>query len=285
MYGHIKNVTLTNVNIENSGSDSAPLVSLNNSEEAIIENCTTQGVLNSSSGYCAGICSYNCGMIKKCINKTEVTIDGQEGGGILANNVSGASVIECGNEAQIVAGKTHAGGISAYNYGTIEKCYNKGNIKSLYGCGGIVGSNGTSGKSGIIEYSYNLADLETIGKSSGSGVDLGGIVGINWQGSSVSYCYTSGMLTNSGNGSVGYGLIVGRQENSNSKLLYSYGTPYNNRPIIGKRSAGTQTGCETYEISEIASWNQDTINEKLTDNFKKDKDNKNEGLPILDWQV
>ncbi len=80
-------------------------------------------------------------------------------------------------------------------------------------------------------------------------------------------------------------MIIGQQYGGSPKLLYSYATPYNSRPIIGYYVDGTSTGNTTYSASTIIGWNQDTITKNLTDNFRKDEANKNKGFPILDWEV
>ncbi|WP_180326509.1 hypothetical protein [Raoultibacter phocaeensis] len=90
---------------------------------------------------------------------------GQEVGGIVTHNASGASVVNCFNAARVVGSK--AGGIAFSNRGTIANCYNTADLHGLasYGGGNGAQAGGIAADSwnGTIENCYNVGEVRDFG--------------------------------------------------------------------------------------------------------------------------
>ena len=160
------------------------------------------------------------------------------------------------------------------NAGTISYCYNKGKISGYIGVGGIVGDNMDDG---VVDYCYNAGEI------SGGG-HIGGIVGANY---GVDSNRTRGIIRNSYNRGIiiadsDMGSIVG-QNGANSTFLG--GVVENCYYLSGTCSSGV--GYEYDSIKNIVySKNTTQLKEFTLNNiFIKDTANKNEGYPILKWQL
>lgn len=88
--------------------------------------------------------------------------------------MSGGSLINCENRAEILADGTNAGGIAAMikDGVTVENCSNYGNVSALSGLGGIAGI--SDGDSDLISGCVNFAEILSTGSST---YGTGGITG------------------------------------------------------------------------------------------------------------
>jgi len=93
------------------------------------------------------------------------------------------------------SGASDAGGICAYNSGTIESCYNTGHItgSDISHTGGITGIN-----NGIVQKCYNSGRIDKYSTSYTGGNTIGGIAGVCNSGASINDCYNAGLIDGSG---------------------------------------------------------------------------------------
>ena len=137
------------------------------------------------------------------ISNLTITSGGLNGNGLFGAIGVGGRVENLGLEnINISSGQSQTGGISGYNYGTIENCYVTGSVSGVSTVGGLVGLNGnTSGtEPGTIRNCYNTADV--------TGLDyVAGIAGSN--NSLVEYCYNTGTVEVTGTMSSGGGIVSG----------------------------------------------------------------------------
>lgn len=208
-YGTLKNLKLTNVNINITG----------------IQNDV----------YAGGICGYNSGDIVNCYVSGKVNISNHSGsydsicGGIVgkSNSVSmnepfKYSIIDCYNEAEISSANyaggivgfsiyaepyqkcinagnvtsKYAGGIVGYSYGdNFYQCKNEGNINGSQECGGILGATMLDSYSLFVESSFiQCANIGEISTSNSADCEAGGIVGEIFS-ALITDCYNYGKVS------------------------------------------------------------------------------------------
>ncbi len=112
-----------------------------------------------------------------------------------------------------VRGYMYVGGLAGSNSGTIENCYTTGDAYAVDGrVGGLVGYN-----SGAVRNSYSIGDIN--GNTNNRGAYVGGLVGYNGTGGTISGSYTTASVWGgqSVGGLVGYNIEGARIENSYSK--------------------------------------------------------------------
>ena len=226
-------------------------------ESGIIYNTKSEGSIT-ASGTSGGIVGNNKGTIKRCTNNVKVSKAANIWilGGVTGKNEG--TVIECINNGE-VTGYDTSGGIAGINFGIIKKCINKGKITSSYfTAGGIVGLNGyystANPKVYGTGYIYNCYNIGTITAPS----YVGGLIGAQGYNSSVakSYIYNSYSInTNS---------IVGG--NLNGENINCYTTDANTK--LTELNAGIDDA---------------TANTDTEQPWVEDKENINEGYPILSW--
>ena len=208
--------------------------------------------------------------IEKCINNRPIQQDGSVVGGIIGaarvlRNDAEFIITECINKGTITANgadeydESFVGGIVGNNDGAIiTNCYN---TKAIYGKGVCVG--GIAGCS-----TTEVANCYNLGNITGDTDNAGGIVG--WTSKNVSNCINCGTINNEDITSLN---LVGK---SLGKWI---GT------IIGYTDNVAQAkNCLSIEKETLAGYTDEQIKSVLSNNFKKDEENKNEGLPILSWQ-
>ncbi|MBB5219960.1 hypothetical protein HNP77_002349 [Treponema rectale] len=111
-------------------------------ENASVENCISETVINASVSEIGGIvCYMNTGYVRNCINKGNITSSKSAVAGIVGEAMSGNGAIDrCINKGNI-SGYTSTGGIAGYLQGQtpVTNCKNYGNIPSNSYSGGIIG--------------------------------------------------------------------------------------------------------------------------------------------------
>ena len=153
-----------------------------------------------------------------------ITATGNNGTGFIGYLGSGGVVKNLGVAGTVTGGSYGAvGGVVGANFGTVEISYNSGNVTgSGNDVGGVIGDNGSGGK---VTTSYNT------GKVSGNAY-VGGVVGDNSSGT-VETSSNMGSVTGSGND---VGGVVG--DNSSGTVE----TSYNTRSVSGGSYVGGVVG-------------------------------------------
>ena len=242
---------------------------------------------------------YNGAEVSNCYNKANITGNGNSIGGVVAICVN-SNINNCYNTGTIESTQVNAGGIagistnSATNNsggitalntsGKMYNCYNVGSISGNSNMGGIVSSN-----SGKIYMCYNVGNITSTGDyvggitgaNSGTLYDcynsqntiqgqryVGGICGWNQKGE-IYNCYNTGNIT-------GVNTVTGGIIGSNGAIVkncYFLENKINNGNGITIEGITLKKDSEMKEIYSL-----------LSSNFKKDKENINQGYPILNWQ-
>ena len=180
-----------------------------NTNVGTVEQCQVEGELSGANLIVGGICGENNGMIKGCLNKMQIDATRSDGfdciGGIAAYNDVNGEVLDCTNEADILAQDAFinfygVGGVVARMFGgTVDGCSNKGNVEGNelgQAFGGIVGNASELRSGGVV-----ISQCHNSGNISGRKDVTGGIVGrIAGAMSSLEDCLNEGVV-NGVNGS------------------------------------------------------------------------------------
>ena len=177
--------------------------------------------------------------------------------------LDGGTVKNCGNQAT-VSGGSNVGGVVGYANGTCEVsgCYNAGAVSGTTGyIGGVVGY--VWGTTTITE-SYNTGTVT-------GPATVGGVAGGHQaKQTSCVNCYNAGTIVDSTGNNNNIGAVLGASKGTMTNCYYLTGSY--------TQAGGTkapQTGAtETDSISA----------ENLGDAFMEDKDDINNGYPVLTWQ-
>ena len=124
--------------------------------------------------------------------------------GLFAYVAEGGKVKNLGIAGEIT-GKGGVGGVTAYNYGTIENCYNAAKVKGGSYVGGVV----SFLFDGTVENCYNT------GTVSGD-YDVGGVVGYMDEEAAVENCYNTGAVSGEGV----FGGVIGGMDNGTVENCY-----------------------------------------------------------------
>ena len=219
-----------------------------------IRSGSASSTLSTTSGYAGGVCGNNSGTLTGCsasLWNSAMTIGGARSGGVCGNNTGTITSCHVGTSTEYLSeykssytfNNQYTGGVCGYNTGTIKWCQAGNciiNSSSTY-CGAICGYNTNSIVESNVLYTTVTANgyiggvcgynSGTISKSlarkgsvtlAGSSGYAGGIAGRNY-GGTVSYCYSTASVTQTGSASSAYvGGLVGTNELSSSKIEYSY---------------------------------------------------------------
>ena len=273
--------------------------------------------------YNAGIIYNNTGIVKngtysgKIENKETGEPRARAGNGGIVGKNSG-KIESCINEG-VINGGYQTGGIVGFqnSSGTVSRCINKGEFFDTfhtYNKGGIVGTN--SGNS-VVEYSYNLSNINFTHDSGHGGIAgennenaiiqycfnkgnlsqthyvLGGIAGGNY--ATIKYCYNTGNIsTTQGNASTSF--AYGISNLGNIKNCYNIGkiiAPYSktiadsDATIQNSYYLGTNTEDTMCKDSEFMKTQEfvDLLNTENEEAFCIDEKGINDGYPILSWQI
>ena len=180
--------------------------------------CTVSG-----AAYFGGLVGQNVGGIISNSYSTGAVSGFINVGGLVGNNIAGG-IISNSYSTGTVSGTINVGGLVGINdnNGIISNSYNKGTVNgnidfasSYLGIGGLVGKN-----QGSITNSYNAGNVNgsaTIGTYNG----IGGLVGVNVEGSIISNSYNKGSV--SGSSTVGsYNGIGGLVGVNGDAVSYSH---------------------------------------------------------------
>lgn len=131
----------------------------------VVVNADIQG--GYSTGALVGI--NNKGTITSCYASGSVAGTGGQIGGLVGDN--SGTISSCYSTASVTGGADAVGGLVGINWGTVTTCYATGAVSGANQIGGLVGANYNNG--GGVRQCYS------IGPVSGTGADVGGLVGWN----------------------------------------------------------------------------------------------------------
>lgn len=230
--------------------------------EGTIEESSNQKKVYGKNNYTGGIVGYSVGTISKCSNIAEVQGTYRFAGGIAG--YSSKLVTLSFNMGSVKITTWCVGGITGENAGMIQWCYNTGsvNCSSYYSNYNASWSGGiTAGGKGNVYYCYNIGTVYAYSRC------VGGIIGgAGDTAQTIQNCYNAGSYSQTKSGYIG--TIYGQNK--------------------GGISIVNSTGITK---DELQKWNNDTLTNKLSNNFIKDEKNNdgtwkyNNGYPILKWQV
>ena len=217
--------------------------------------------------------NYNGAQIVNCSVTGNVEgIGAQMAGGISGNNIKNSNIERCRNSAT-VTGNTLVGGITSYQEegSCVDSCYNEGTVESRDTVGGIVGRN--NGEDVLVKNCYNKGNIK------GAERNIGGIIGKNDTGT-VKNTYNIGNIENANATATAIGQIVGSNANGGKVLNSCYWKDKTEINGDGETIQSTTDiklleNKETVEILAI-------INDE--NRYIEDKDNINDGYPVLNWQ-
>lgn len=180
--GTVKNVNMSADNDFTFYQYGGPIVGLNC---GVVENCRNYADVKSISSYTGGIAgvNYNGGKISKCYNAGKVYYGVTNAGGITGYNQPNAVIEYCQNDgdvlntvvniAQAKTKQNTAGGIVAYNYGSVDNCVNNGTVRAFNTVGGIAGTSSAYNGEGTISNCVNNAMVTCLDND----LKRGGIIG------------------------------------------------------------------------------------------------------------
>ena len=187
-------------------------------------------------------------------------------GGIVGYTYDNSKIINCYNKANINASDRYAGGIVGYaKQGVnIENCYNAGTITANYSVGGISGEINNS----EILNCYNIGNINGEDTNARS---TGGISGTTANNTTITNSYNRGIITSP----FVAGAIIGKVVSGNNIVKNCY---FFENTVNGGNGSDIE-GVEVKNEEELKK-----IYMILRNDFKEDKNNINNGYPILSWQ-
>jgi len=189
----------------------------------------------------------------------------QDAGGLIGQNTGSSSVSNCYATGNVTASASTSGGLVGRNTATIQRSYSSGNVNasSGIGVGGLVGDNGSGG---------TITNCYALGSAAGS-QQAGGLVGYN--SGSISYSYSMGTVNEAYNN----GGLIGSGSGSVT-------ASYWDKEASGKTSSSGGTGKTTAEMKirttyTDASWD---FKDAGTNDIWNIANGRNSGYPYHDWQ-
>lgn len=196
--------TITGLKIDKSGTDYVGLIGCLGSGGKV-QNVTLTEVNVTGGTYVGGIAGQTDGTVENCSVNGTVTGQNQTGG-IVGQNFS--TISGCSAEGT-VTGNINVGGISGLcvpNYdtetgsligSTIEGCHSTAAVSGISSVGGVLGN---LGNNSFLMACYSTGNV-TVTSTDGSFV--GGVVGINSQGTVTGCYHATGEITSLGGGRIG----------------------------------------------------------------------------------
>lgn len=275
----------------------------------IITNSHNAGRINGTSKFTGGVAGYVAqdSIIKECYNVGEVT-GIKHVGGVVGDINLNSNAVNCYNTG-IVNGENMVGGITGYlgENSAINNCYTTGDVEAQYHVGGICGYTSVNT---LISQCYNEGDIKAIGQNESGNSNVGGLVGLTE--SNIMNCYNTGAVTGLYECVGGLiGLNRGTLENSynvgnvngeiekkgslvgnNDEFYYTeddrtyIGKIYNSYSLenVTTDLCGVNNSILGNECSFKTSLELQSLYVTLGNSFKEDKNNINNGYPILQWQ-
>lgn len=198
------NKTIRGLEINQSGTDNVGLIGYLGSEGKV-QNVVLANISVSGANYVGGIAGQTDGTVENCSVNGTVTGQNQTGG-IVGRNFS--TISGCSAEGT-VTGNINVGGISGlcvpnYDTGTgsligstIDGCHSTAAVSGISSVGGVLGN---LGNNSFLMACYSTGKV-TVTSTDGSFV--GGVVGINSQGTVTGCYHATGEITSLGEGRIG----------------------------------------------------------------------------------
>lgn len=263
-----------------------------------IKNIFVDGSINIKNNYSFyyAVVTENNGKIESIVNNANITISertiSKESGtirylaiaGIVTNNNSNGTIVNCGNNGTLTA--SVIGGIVTNNYGNVSSCYNKGNfnitdfedrrIGSVYS-GGLI----TIYYGGSITFCYSNNSVKyTINTSTNKSVYIGGL--ISTTGSETSQ--TNNKLTNS------YAVLTVSNTQSNNISIKRGNIIALNNILTSVSRIFADTSNDIVGTDSIKKFNATNLTSLKATNINGDSSTYSYvdvegGYPILEWET
>ena len=146
--GVVKNVKLTNVNI-NGNSNIGAIAGFLNGNSSITDSSTAGTINGNSTGMnIGGIVGYSLGTIARCCSAAEVNGNQRVGGIVGQLDLATGKIMNCYSTGNITSSGDNAGGIAGIiassSSSSVTNCYATGKVTGNDYVGGITGNNGGS---------------------------------------------------------------------------------------------------------------------------------------------
>ena len=212
-------------------------------------------------GYLSG------GTVRSCIVQGSVASSGGYLAGVVGYNARG-TIENCMSTVDVTGSGGsfvhYYGGIAGYSNGTVTGCVNAGSVTATGGsaCGGVVGCN----------FGGTVTDCYNKGAISNPGSHVGGVVGQSRSGAKVENCYNVGAVS----GKTNVGAVVGQDQDKGAANVYY---------LEGSADYGVGSTSDTSGVRTAAELRAASFAETLGSAFAADADARNDGYPVLVWQV
>ena len=188
---------ITGLKIDQSGTDCVGLIGRLGSGGKV-QGVALTNISVSGANYVGGIAGQNDGTVENCSVNGTVTGRGfTDTGGIVGTNYG--TISGCSAEGT-VTGSVNVGGIAGGSYlgATIVGCYSSAAVEGSSTVGGVVGSLGNNSSLTACYSTGNVTATRTDG-----GAYVGGVVGVNAQGTVTACYHATGEITSSGGDRIG----------------------------------------------------------------------------------
>jgi len=205
--------------VSSDGGDIGGLVGYNNGGD--LKLCYGAGVVSGNGDYVGGLVGYNyCGWVSDGCYSTGTVTGTNYVGGLVGGGVG--DVFYCWSTAE-VTGQMSVGGLAGAigSQSELTRCWSTGTVSGSYYVGGLLGSN----EGGAVRDCYSTA---AVGNTASAFV--GGLVGYDDYGSTVTNCYSAGSV--SGTSSVG-GLVGGQAQAIVSDCFWDIDTSHQEDSAAG----------------------------------------------------
>ena len=237
--------TITGLKIDKSGTDYVGLIGCLGSGGKV-QNVTLTNISVSGANCVGGIAGQNYGTVENCSVNGTVTGKGfTDTGGIAGSNYG--TISGCSAEGT-VTGSVNVGGIAGGSYlgVIIDGCHSTAAVSGISSVGGVLGN---LGNNSFLMACYSTGNV-TVTSTDGSFV--GGVVGINSQGTVTGCYHATGEITSLGGGRIGG--IVGENYIGTVAACYwdsnlSSGTGSNNGKDDTHKVDGTDVTWQTAVVA------------------------------------
>ena len=188
--------TITGLKIDKSGTDYVGLIGCLGSGGKV-QNVTLTNISVSGANCVGGIAGQNYGTVENCSVNGTVTGKGfTDTGGIAGSNYG--TISGCSAEGTVM-GSVNVGGIAGGSYlgVIIDGCHSTADVSGISSVGGVLGN---LGNNSFLIACYSTGNV-TVTSTDGSFV--GGVVGINSQGTVTGCYHATGEITSLGGGRIG----------------------------------------------------------------------------------
>lgn len=257
---------ITGLKIDQSGTDCVGLIGRLGSGGKV-QGVALTNISVSGANYVGGIAGQNDGTVENCSVNGTVTGRGfTDTGGIVGTNYG--TISGCSAEGT-VTGSVNVGGIAGGSYlgATIVGCYSSAAVEGSSTVGGVVGSLGNNSSLTACYSTGNVTATRTDG-----GAYVGGVVGVNAQGTVTACYHATGEITSSG------GDRIGGIAGSNGQGTFTACYWENNQ----EQGTGSGSTGGTVQVTD-GNWHNaaNAMNAALNGLTTWYYDLSNEGLPVL----